>query len=115
MKLVEQGIRAHALAGSWRSDHGDKLLIGCSGAFNADWLGTTTAPVPGAPLTVPATAHESGSHISEITSSGFTVSRWPLASDHFSVDEWPHQDPQGRIVMQAEGTRWVRTQDLGCD
>lgn len=104
---VEQGIRTHRLVGTWQSERGDHLLIGCSGAFNAGLTETAAG--------LPTEFHESGSHISEVTPNGFTVSHWPLTADTYDVAAWPHKDPQGRVVMTAEGMEWVKSRPIDCD
>jgi hypothetical protein len=116
MKIVGQGIRQHALAGAWETPSGSHILIGCSGAFNADIVdGQWAIPGSHGGLTVPAESHESGSHIKAIDERGFVVSEWPFASQRYDVDEWPHLNPQGKAEMNMEGRIWTRTRDLACD
>ncbi|MGZ3741672.1 MAG: hypothetical protein ACXVB9_20010 [Bdellovibrionota bacterium] len=95
---VEQGIRDHRLAGGWASARGDQMLIGCNGSFTS---GITTI--------------NSNSRLGEVGTNGFTVTRVPLASIKYSVEEWPHIGAGRRTVMRCDGVDWVRVQELPCD
>jgi hypothetical protein len=104
---VEQGILAHHLAGSWNSERGDHLLIGCAGSFNADHTAL--------PATAPFRSQESSLHISEIAAQSFKVSQWPQAATIYSVERWPSVDQVGHTTMKADGLEWVRVHEIRCD
>jgi hypothetical protein len=103
---VESGIRKRGLAGSWKSESGGYLLIGCSGAFNVN---RTEGEFP---LTWKTA--EQGAHLSEVNEKGFVVSHFPFASGHYHVEQWP-QEEKGNLVMRMEGERWVRQTTLDCN